>query len=58
MKTHPEQIVDIASNLEYLMEDLSDYLRARVEYAFNKCADWKYLLEFLTLEDAQQSANP
>ena len=54
MKTHPEQIVDIASNLEYLMEDLSDYLRARLEYAPNKYADWKYLLEFLTLEDAQQ----
>ena len=47
-------IVEIATNLECLKEDLSDHLRVRLEPEPNQCADYKYLSEFLTLEDAQQ----
>jgi hypothetical protein len=49
------QIVDIASNLQYLKEDLSNHLRVRLELEPNqRIADWKYLSDFLTLEDAKQ----
>ena len=47
-------IVEIATNLECLKEDLSDHLRVRLEPEPNHCAYYKYLSEFLTLEDAQQ----
>jgi len=47
-------IVEIATNLECLKEDLSDHLCVRLEPEPNRCADYKYLSEFLTLEDAQQ----
>ena len=49
------QIVGIVSNLQYLKEDLSNHLRVRLELEPNqRIADWKYLSDFLTLEDAKQ----
>ena len=49
-----DQIVEIATNLECLKEDLPNHLRVRLELEPNQRADNKYLSEFLTLEDMEQ----
>ena len=49
-----EQIVDIATDLDYWKDCLPDHLRVRLEVEPNQYADWKYLSEFLTLEDMKQ----
>ena len=49
-----EQIVDIATDLDYWKECLPAYLRVWLELEPNQRADNKYFLEFLTLEDAKQ----
>jgi len=49
-----DRIVEIATNLECLKEDLSNHLRVRLEPEPNQCADYKYLSEFLTFKDMEQ----